>query len=450
MKLDRVPRRCTGGLGLFAGAVLSFAALPAQAQDQPPQPAYLVFDTGTLGGTFAFGSGINNVGWVAGGSNNSAGALHAAESIPGNVVDLGTLGGTNSAVEWPIKNDYGVVVGISQGAAQDPLGEPFSCADFIPGTGQSCLPFIWTQAAGMTQLPLLGGNNGFATGVNNRGQAVGWAETGVHDKTCILPEVLQFLAVEWGPAPGAKQVLPPWPGNASEPPDTTSAATAINDSGQVVGISGDCGNAVGAFSARHALLWQNGRPLRLPTLGGAGWNTPMSINQRGDSVGFSDTPGDDVNGVLTANNQATLWPREGGIVNLHTLPNDATAQATGINDHGEIVGTSIGPNNSTFRVFVVLNGRMYDLNTLIAPDSPLYLVGSGDINDRGEITGQACVLASGCAVLHTFVAIPLPGGAPEGWQGADGGRAAVYPQGEAREQLMRRMHLGRTASAAAR
>ena len=51
----------------------------------------------------------------------------------------------------------------------------------------------------MTQLPTLGGPNGFATGVNNLNQIVGWAENTVHDPTCTLPQILQFEAVIYGP-----------------------------------------------------------------------------------------------------------------------------------------------------------------------------------------------------------------------------------------------------------
>jgi probable HAF family extracellular repeat protein len=406
------------------------------ADDEPAPPAYLVFDTGPAGGNFAFGSAINNSGWVSGAITTASGAIHAALYLPGNVIDLGTLGGTNSAVEWPVKNNHGVVVGIAESATPDPLGETFSCADFIPPTGTTCLPFIWQQATGMVQLPLLGGNNGFATGVNNSAVAVGWAETAVHDPTCIAPQVLQFLAVEWGPAAGEKRVLPPWPG------DSTSAATAINESGQVVGISGDCGDAVGAFSARHALLWQNGRPVQLPTLGGEGWNTPMAINNSGSAAGFSDTPGDVVGGVLTANFQAALWPAGGGIVNLHTLPGDALAEATGINDLGQVIGTSFAASGAS-RAFLWQNGRIYDLNTLVPADSALYMVGTGDINDHGDITGQACVVASGCTVFHTFVAIPAPGtSAASEAQGSNASLAVADPR-----VLRQHLHLGHTGAA---
>jgi probable HAF family extracellular repeat protein len=398
-------RKYGPGLLTLAAAATGIALPPPGRAEAPGPPAYVVYDTGTLGGTFAFGAGVSNVGWVTGASTNAAGTLHATLSIPGNVIDLGSLGGAvgNSAVEWPVKNNHGVVVGISQGPAADPLGETFSCADFIPTNGDTCLPFLWQNGA-LSQLPLLGGNNGFATEVNNAGVAVGWAETDVHDRTCVSPQVLQFLAVAWGPGANQTRILPPVGS------DSTSAATAINDAGEVVGISGDCDVAVGAFSARHAVLWVNGRPIKLPTLGGQGWNTPMAISNSGIIVGFSDTPGDVANGVLTANSQAALWT-PAGIVNLHTLPGDATAQATGVNDLAQIVGTSFAADGSS-RVFLWETGTMYDLNALVQPEAPLYLLATGDINDQGVITGLACIVVAGScgSEVHTFIAIPAPAG----------------------------------------
>ena len=197
---------------LAIGALALSLGAHTWAQDSAAQssasPVYVVYDTGTLGGTFAFGAGINNLGWVTGASTNVSGALHATLAPPGALIDLGTLGGENSAVEWPVKNNHGLVVGISESAITDPLGETFSCADFIPTNGHTCLPFLWKNGL-LSQLPLLGGNNGFATGVNQAGLAVGWAETAVHDRTCVQPQVLQFEAVLWGPEADQKRVLPP-------------------------------------------------------------------------------------------------------------------------------------------------------------------------------------------------------------------------------------------------
>jgi probable HAF family extracellular repeat protein len=418
------------GLTLPAlGATLALGAPCAPVQAGPP--AYVVYDTGTAG----VGNGINNLGWASGVLVTAAGMTHAALWSPGNVIDLGTLGGMNSGVEWPVKNNHGLVVGISQTTTPDPNGETFSCGAFISTDGHTCLPFLWRNGA-ISALLLLGGNNGFATGLNNAGAAVGWAETAVHDPTCVAPQVLQFLALQWGPASGEKHVLPPYAG------DSTSAATAINDAGEAVGISGDCDVAVGAFSARHSLLWVNYRPLRLPTLGGAGWNTPMAINDLGAVVGFSDLPGDVSDGVLTPNFQSFLWTRAGGIVNLGMFPGDILSEATGINDFGQIVGTSFEADGSA-RVYLWQNGALYDLNTLVQPNAPLYLLASGDINDRGEITGVGCIVVNGeCGpVQHTFVAILAPGSRSAA--DADETRAVAHPSvsAELHERLMRQ-HFG--------
>ncbi|MGH3039641.1 MAG: hypothetical protein ACRDLZ_09620, partial [Gaiellaceae bacterium] len=72
---------------------------------------------------------------------------------------------------------------------------------------------------------------------------------------------------------GHPQELSPLPG------DTVSAATALNDRGQVVGISGICDQAAGRFSAIHSVLWDDGVPTDIGDLGGVAWNTPMAINK---------------------------------------------------------------------------------------------------------------------------------------------------------------------------
>jgi len=159
---------------------------------------------------------------------------------------LGTLGGANSAVAWPVKSNNGVIVGISETADADPLGEDFSCWPFFAAgvpTGKICKGFRW-QNGQMTALPPFpGGYSSYATGINNQGKVVGWAENGIHDPTCDPSfQILQFRAAMWE-LNGTMHELPPLPG------DSTSAATAINDLGQVVGISGDCGIAVGSVIA---------------------------------------------------------------------------------------------------------------------------------------------------------------------------------------------------------
>ena len=64
----------------------------------------------------------------------------------GSVEDLGTLGGPNSNVTCAVKNDSGIMVGISQTATPEPLGESWSSFAFYPGpnnVGYVNLGFVW-------------------------------------------------------------------------------------------------------------------------------------------------------------------------------------------------------------------------------------------------------------------------------------------------------------------
>jgi len=127
--------------------------------------------------------------------------------------------------------------------------------------------------------------SGHTVGTSTDIAVVGWAETPVHDPTCHTPQVLQFRAVLWDTKNGTLKQLRPLPG------DSTSAATGINDKGQAVGISGDCDIAVGQLSARHSVLWDTDAVINIGDLGGDAWHTPMDIDNAGDVVGFSNPRG---------------------------------------------------------------------------------------------------------------------------------------------------------------
>src|SRR5437016_1838528 len=223
------------------GAMILFIAI-ALPVHLAAQSHYGVVELGELGGTAGSANGINDRGWITGADNLTGDVTSMATLwVNGSTIPLGTLGGPNSAVAWPVKNNNGVIVGISELPDADPLGENFSCWPFFAAgvpTGRICKGFRWQNGLMTALPPFPGGYSSYATGVNNQGQVVGWAENGVHDPTCDPSfQILQFRAAMWEPN-GTMHELPPLPG------DSTSAATAINDLGQVVGISGDCGIAV--------------------------------------------------------------------------------------------------------------------------------------------------------------------------------------------------------------
>jgi probable HAF family extracellular repeat protein len=403
------------------------AAYTRRAAD-PPQLHYNLVSLGTLGGTNSGAISINNRSWITGFSLLAGNATqNAALWLHGATIGLGTLGGPNSAVEWPNHNNQGLVVGITETAALNPFSEPFSC---LFGTGHVCQGFVWNDNV-MTALPTLGGYDSYATDINDWGQIVGWAENTVHDPTCVLPQVFQFEAVIWEPGLHRMQQLAPYPG------DSDTAATAINDSGQAVGISGVCDIAYGGTSAKNPVLWQNGNVIRLGTLGGIMFNTPAAINQLGQIVGWSDFPGD--TSPATQVFHAVLWAKNGSLVDLGTLPGDKYSLAYAINDFGQVVGQSIDADGNS-RAFLWQNGSMIDLNTLVSSGSPA-LVYANDINDFGELVGGAYDQATNVAL--GFAATPA-----FGWVNsrtsfhanpARGARKFILPESIRREFLRRGM-----------
>ncbi len=259
---------------------------------------------------------------------------------------------------------------------------------------KSCLGFAWERGH-MRPLPTLGGNNGFATGANNLGEAVGWAENTCRDGTCVPPQVLQFRPVVWELKRGDRiRELPLIPG------DTSGAATAINDRSQAVGISGICDQAFRRHTARHAVLWNGDKVVDLGNLGADFWNTPTAINERGDVVGFAGTPGDPEGNIL----HAFIWTKRDGIRPLGALPGHVHSEAYGINERRQVVGVSCDAEFADCRAFVWDNGVMRDLNELKAPGYSAHLEQGKDINDRGEITGRAVDLETG--VRTAFRAVP--------------------------------------------
>jgi probable HAF family extracellular repeat protein len=395
---------------ILAAACCGAALTPAQAQGPQAVKAktqYQVSNLPGLGGTSSGGNSINDQTWVAGYSRLTGDQTrHAVLWRSGLLSDLGTLKGPNSSVTWNVKNTQGVIVGISQTADPEPLGEFWSSSAFYGAPfniGFINLGFVWEQSLnqmrGLPNFP--GGNNGFATGANNLRQAVGWAENDVHDPTCVSPQVLQFRPAMWtlGP-PDQIQDLPLISG------DTSGAATAINDNGQIVGISGICDQAIGRHTAKHAVLWENGTVTDIyPDAPAPWWNTPTAINQRGDIVGFAGDPAF-VEGDIV---HAFMWTKEDGIRQLKTLPRHTPphvdSEAYGINEARQVVGISCDADFVDCRAVVWDHGNTpTDLNELKGGFSAR-LESAKDINDNGEITGRA-IDANG--VRTAYLAVPTP------------------------------------------
>src|SRR5438046_3543749 len=394
-------------LTILIAACCAAALAQTQAKTKPKMQ-YHVSTLASLGGTSSGGNSINDQSWVSGYSRMADRNRHATLWRNSLLTDLGTLGGPNSSVTWNVKNTAGIIVGISQTATTpEPNGENWSSAAFYStpnNVGYINLGFVWqnNQMRGLPPFP--GGNNGFATGANNLGQVVGWAENGFHDPNCCCTQVLQFHPAVWtlGP-PDQIRDLPLISG------DSSGAATAINDNGQIVGISGICDQAVGRHTAKHAVVWENGTVTDIyPDAPAPWWNTPTAINQHGDVVGFAGDSTDVEGNIL----HAFIWTKDNGIQVLKPLrgrvPQHVDSEAYGINEAGQVVGVSCAADQVDCRA-VIWNHGVYptDLNDPDLKGSYSgFLASAKDINNKGEINGRAVDPATGA--LIAYLAVPVP------------------------------------------
>jgi probable HAF family extracellular repeat protein len=350
------------------------------------QGSYKVADLGVLqNGGFGCAMSVNNHGWTEAqyGVLDPSGNLvegRVGINVDGLKIDLGTLGGLNSFM-WGYAgfNERGEAVGLAETAVPDPNGEDI-CGF---GTGLTCRPFLW-QHGHMRSLPTLGGNNGWANAINNHGQIAGFAENTTVDSGC--PPYRIELPVLW-----EKGKAKPLPTVGS---DLDGVAYGINNQDQAVGYSGTCTTAL------HAVLWENGIASQLPDLGFPRSNIAFSINDQGQIVGQTRSSDGKTK-------YAILW-QNGTLTNLGLVPGDFGAYASGINNLGQVVGSGIDSNFNFDRAFIWQNGVLTDLNTLFPASSNLYATMAQAINDRGQISGMATVL-SGPHVgeVHAFLATPV-------------------------------------------
>jgi probable HAF family extracellular repeat protein len=417
---------------LFSMSVLGLLAPLAMpvglAQEARPQPThYTVTDLGPPTTVFSQATFVNNSVLVTGLATLPDNVTqHAVLWYKGQIMDIGApgLGGPNSAALGV--NEFGQVIGQAETSTPDPNNENF-CAYF---TGLVCLPFLWQQGV-MTPLPLLGGNNGTVSSVNNRGEVAGIAENSTRDYDCPStpalngsgPQALDFEAVIWGPGRGQIRELHPLPG------DTVGMANWINENGQAVGVSGLCSNTTipGFEAGPRAVLWEkDGSVHDLGNLGGTGntsvlglGNVAFSINDHGQVTGVSALAGN-------TNFRAFRWTKETGMLDLGLLSGDVDSAGLGINEGGEVVGASIGTGGPlvTVRAFLWQNGVMSDLNALVQKDSPLYLLTAFAINDAGVIAGFGVNPSTGD--IHAFLATPCGQNRPNtDWCKGDTGAAAA-------------------------
>jgi probable HAF family extracellular repeat protein len=319
--------------------------------------------------------------------------LRAALWKQGEIVNLGTLGGTLSFANGAI-NDRGQVVG----AATNAIPDPFSFIYLLAGSsnGTQTRAFLWKNGM-MQDIGTLGGPDAVAIYVNEHSQVAGDSYTNFTPNPVTgLPSLDPFL---WEKEKGRIDI------------GTLGGAwgypAGVNNRGQVVGYSslaadpGAC-TAGGGFANCDVFLWDRGTLTDLTaTTNGGSPSFVFGINDKEEIVGAAGFP----NAPL----DAYIW-RNGVAADLGHL-SDCYSLGFGINSHSQVVGGTFDCIDASHsRAFLWENGAMVDLDDLVPPDSPLQLVEAAAINDRGEIAGNGAppgVARKDFGTLgHAFLLIP--------------------------------------------
>jgi probable HAF family extracellular repeat protein len=257
--------------------------------------------------------------------------------------------------------------------------------------------------------------------LNKSGAAVGGADTGTPEPSCIAFNFDCFLSYGFRWQDGVTNKLGALPGFNS------SFAFWVSDNGLVTGLSENGTDPLTGGPAVEAILWgKDGEITDLGTFGGND-SAASAVNNRGQVAGqaLNTVPDPYTSNFLipgATQVHAFRWTQSGGLQDLGTLGGtDSTAWE--INERGQIAGwsltnTTVNPTTGipTLDPFLWENGKMLDLGTLGGTVALSYA-----LNNRGQVVGRSNL--AGDLTCHPFLWDKTGGMQDLGTLGGDSGFA---------------------------
>lgn len=246
--------------GRFAALLLSVAllslSLVAVSAGHAAAATPRFIDLGTLGGANSYATAVNRLGQVVGYSQTQFGEMHAfIYPNPDGSGGMRDLGSPTRCCSYAYGiNNNGLVVGQDAGRA-----------------------FVWTVARGMRTLPAIGAGISSAVDINDRGMIVGNSQVVAGGPT---------HAVLWIPAPDGSYRITDLGTFPSTTRPLSSFATGVNELGAVVGYAQTDSGAFHAFIAGTGTL-RGLIDLGAPPGAGPGFQSfAHEINDQGQVVAF--------------------------------------------------------------------------------------------------------------------------------------------------------------------
>ena len=356
---------------------LSFLFCLIASAAHAQKAGYEATDLGTLPGKISSSStAINASGQVVGGSENVNGIVHAFIYSNSTMTDLGafTFSGPSSltpSMAYAV-NGAGIVVGASGTGIDQPAG---------------------FQSGSVIFLGTIFGNGGVgdAYGINDLNEVVGSSTSVINGFLGPIQNTPHAFLDISGTFYDLGTI-----GNAA----AKSTAYSINNSGQIVGVSGTSAG----YGYDHAFLFSNGVMTDLGTLPGYKFSAATAINASGVITGYSE---DDITNIFPTRH-AFIYSG-GTMESIGTLPGGMYCTANAINNLGQVVGNSDNTAGTNHGFFYSQSTGMIDLNSNLSYAGSnlgsLTITNAAGINDSGQIAATG-FYSSG--VTHAFLLIPDP------------------------------------------